>query len=244
MQSTTEIHEHPILFSCEMVRAILDGRKTQTRRVVKYPVSAHSKIVNQPMPHEPMVSLHGDWYKPTEWSPYGVAGDKLWVKETHFRFGHWVKNGFAKTGRQKYRFVPTTSEILYFDNPPAKVEKQRGKDIYGWFKRPSIFMPRSASRIQLEVARIRVERVQQISEEDVMAEGITAIDQTYGGENIYPKYSCKPGDWYKNYCQTRNPIESFASLWDCINSKRGYPWASNPWVWAVDFKVLEVRSGA
>jgi len=178
--------ELPILFSGEMVRAILDGRKTQTRRVVKLPVSEIGK----------MVKYRGDWVLPCEWSPYGKSGDRLWVRETWWQWGGTEK-------RISYRA----------DTLPSFAPN-------GGF-RPSIFMPRWASRITLEVVDVRVERLQDISEDDAKAEGVMAS----GGWNADDTEYCVG---YRT---------AFSRLWDSINAKRGYSWATNPWVWAVEFKV-------
>ncbi len=171
--------EKPILFSGEMVRAILDGRKTQTRRVVR-------------REHIPFVhSLLAGWIS-GRWShlplPYGRPGDQLWVRET------WLED---TVGNIRYRAT------------------ERAVQDGNWKWRPSIFMPRWASRISLEVTAVRVERVRDISEEDARAEGVDSIVAT---------------DTYSSYRM------GFRKLWDSINAKRGYSWESNPWVWVVEFK--------
>lgn len=176
--------EHPILFSGEMVRAILEGRKTQTRRVITVPVSdAHAG-----RPHSPMVKHNGDWYKPHEWSPYGVPGDRLWVRET------WAKP--------------------YVNCDAVFRADYKGAGILKW--KPSIHMPRWASRITLDVVNVRVERVQDISEEDARAEG---IDDGWLVREQFPEARI-----------------AYRYLWDSINAKRGYGWATNPWVWVIEFK--------
>jgi hypothetical protein len=155
--------ERGILFSAPMVRAILEGRKTQTRRVVK----------NQ---------VRRDGYT----CPYGKPGDVLWVRET------WCGDRFNGVG---YRAT----------------DAQSGP----W--KPSIFMPRWASRITLEITDVQVERVHDINECDIVAEGIPF-----------------PTDRYVSYEEL---LAAFRDLWDSINGKT-YPWASNPWVWALTFKVM------
>ncbi len=123
--------------------------------------------------------------------PYGDVGDRLWVRETWCYYGA----GDAHLGYK------ATDEIC-----PDAIDK--------W--KPSIYMPRAASRIMLEVTEVRVQRLQDISEEDAIAEGI-------------PK-----DDWFGLLTVKRD----FQELWNAINEKRGYGWDSNPWVWAVSFEVL------
>ena len=174
--------ERPILFSGEMVRAILDGRKTQTRRVVKPPKGMSERYAGVDFP-----------------CPYGVRGDRLWVREAFSRCAcglclrGWPKNGYHMPS---YR-ADTERDIVYH---------------------PSIHMPRWASRIDLEITGIRVERVQDISEHDVLCEGVR-----WDGEHDSP--------WMLQ-------LNTFHQLWDSINGKRGYGWDKNPWVWVVEFKRI------
>ena len=178
--------ERPILFSGSMVRAILDGRKTMTRRVVK-------------KQHIPFVAnilggfLDGNWkHNPF---PYGRPGDRLWVRET-FSYG---ANGY------------------YFRSDVKQPETVK----YAW--KPSIHMPRVASRITLEVTSVRVERVQDITGKDALAEGI---------EKPPYHYEESPEESYRR---------AFKMLWDSINSKRGFGWDKNPWVWVVEFKKINTQ---
>jgi hypothetical protein len=192
------VGERPILFSGPMVRAILEGRKTQTRRVLKwqYAPATGARFI----PHA------GGWQWLFEGGcgsaypgdqgalgrcPFGIVGDQLWVRET------WAKAG------------EVGDEIEYrADNHDPAAAK--------W--RPSIFMPRWASRLTLEVVGVRVERLQDISDADAMAEGI---------QHLY--------EW------AAFPRRTFQNLWDSINAERA-PWASNPWVWVVEFKPLSLSS--
>lgn len=190
-----EVKYHPIPFSTEMVRAILDGRKTQTRRVIK------------PQPtYEGASTFGGDitigfycYWKThkvsniqhlVEYYPYGQVGDRLWVRES---YGYLIDNSIA------YR---------------ANCNDWHLKNKYTIKWKPSIFMPRWASRIDLEIIDVRVERVQEITYEDIIAEGM------------------KP---------RTKPISNFRKLWDSLNAKRGYGWGKNPWVWVIEFKVLEKK---
>jgi len=226
---TKALKEHPILFSGEMVKAILDERKTQTRRLIKPQPYWRERDLNSLSAagwhwadgHSELSHWHEEQAFASALSrfcPYGQVGSALWVRETHYRFGHWNKNGLTKIGKQKWTFKVENREVKYFDNAPEKVE--RGKMAHGWFKRPSIFMPRWASRITLEITGIRVERVQDISTEDCIAEGLSSTLREYDAEvDLKHKYR---------------------ALWDSINAKRGYSWESNPRVWIIEFKRVQL----
>jgi hypothetical protein len=168
--------------------------------------------------------------------PYGIPGDRLYVKETHYRWGRWVKNGLTKTGRQRWRFrvsgtAPGLRGVRYLDD---KISPARKRTELGWHKRPSIFMPRFASRILLEITNVRVERLQEISEDNAKAEGIERI----GGE-----YSCCPWRNYRigkrdemgMHCSA--PSRSFMTLWESINGPGS--WEANPLVRVVEFKRVK-----
>ena len=199
--------ERPILFNTEMVRAIFEGRKTQTRRVVKEPVSISSKILQEPRPHSPMIMHKGCWYKPTEWSPYGKVGDRLWVRET-----------WAYTNDSDINII-WDRDILY---------RATDQDHYPNKWKSPIFMHRWASRITLEITDIRIERIKDISIEDIQREGLVdECDETVltNGEYSYHK----SGQWLKDI---------WINLWNSINEKRGYGWNENPWVWMIEFKQV------
>lgn len=188
--------ERPILFSAPMVRAILDGRKTQTRRVIK----------PQPSLTPEMDTDAGiaKFYDVDECigsirCPYGVPGDRLWVRESFYVQPEiWALH----RGPQPLDYAA--------DVTPDQVEDYAGK--------PSIHMPRWASRISLEITDVRVQRVQEISDEDAIAEGYGAA---FG-----------PGFRYR----------AFDSLWDSIHGSGA--WERNEWVWAVTFKPIDARSAA
>lgn len=204
--------ERPILFSGAMVRAILEGRKAQTRRVVK-PTMSTPKIA--PLEMEPWIidgerqeddnglpcwaGYHPSYPGEAKWftCPYGQPGDRLWVRETWHLWG------------------PPEHQTLAFRADCADAEN------YTW--RPSIFMPRWASRITLEITDVRVERVQAISKADVLAEGISRYTFAKGAISATPP----------------DPRWKFIELWDGINAKRGYSWASNPWVWVLTFTRVQ-----
>jgi hypothetical protein len=181
----------PILFCGEMVRAILAGRKTMTRRVVKSPKwsSAGNAMVDFGC-------------------PYGVPGTKLWVRETCRLYSV----NCSKTGKGplvRYRADGAWS---------CGCKPQSQTPCGPW--KPSIHMPRWASRITLEVTDVRVERVQDISDGDAIAEGCLGLPTESGGVT-----------WWAEY----------AALWDSINRKRGFGWEKNPWVWVVCFRLANEK---
>lgn len=204
-----ETKEKPILFSGAMVRAILEGRKTQTRRVVT---------------PSPDVARHWKEWTPEridQWirmCPYGKPGDRLWVRETFARCACDVcrKIWPAKTPHGILGYQAT------YGGPSAMVFK------------PSIHMPRWASRLTLEITEVRVQRVQKISEADSLAEGIYAYDGQAKG-----CYGVMGMD-----CRTMSGVSAkdcYRHLWDSINSYRGFGWEKNPWVWCITFKRAEAR---
>jgi hypothetical protein len=215
--------ERPILFSAPMVRAILDGKKTQTRRLVKNP--------------ELLSDICGGGVEPVVWwpltavgeqapCPYGVPGDQLWVRETHAQFAVGNRTGLAP---QCVAYRSTCDDDGAFDYVNNGDEVMRIK-VTKWT--PAIHMPRWASRIQLEVTGVRVERLCDITIENVLAEGV---------EVSYP-CDCDVCLRASNLCPATASatIMEFASLWDSINGKRA-SWESNPWVWAVEFRRAEAK---
>jgi hypothetical protein len=204
--------ERPILFNAESVRGILEGRKTQTRRVIKPQPKAELGELEfcfgkWHFNYEKQRWDEGDDMRPGMWidgeilvNLYGVPGDQLWVRET-------------------WQSCPHCSAINYRASSKEPACRDCDNPLGNW--KPSIHMFREYSRIQLEVVGVRVERVHSISEEDCFAEGITeeqAAEQWWDGPQ---------------------PVAAFADLWDSINEKRGFGWDTNPWVWVVEFRVLE-----
>jgi hypothetical protein len=202
--SELKVKERPMLFNGDMVRAILDGRKTQTRRIVKG--MALDWLDKAKFTSEYVALSDNDM------CPNGKAGDHIWVREAFSAMGG--KDGHA---------LP----IFY---------KADGDDGLRWT--PSIHMPRWASRIQLEMTSIRIERLQDISEADAEAEGIECINQPTGGDDYQ--------DYWRNYAVTEkeadgwpwftgDPIASFKTLWNSIYKN----WNENPWVLVIEFKLLK-----
>lgn len=250
--------ERPILFSSTMVRAILEGRKTMTRRVIKpQPDLSILKESYRDLEFEfRRMPVLGPTHVPSEWGfcakydkpncvpiygykcPYGTIGDRLWLKET-WRVGAWlIEDGMIAVdyradgfSRREWLSVPDEEQFdrlvgQSIQDACAAGLRMGCDDNYTWSPgsspcrwRSSIYMPRWASRITLEITDIRVERLQDISEEDARAEGVGV----HGGWNA---------DETEYAVNARGP---FSRLWDSINAKR-HPWASNPWVWVIEFR--------
>lgn len=238
--------EHPILFSAPMVRAILEGRKTQTRRVWKQPKSL---VLKGDYLYEDEHTAK-DGYIPITRDevicPYGHPGDRLWVREEHYRFGHWepVPGVRTKSGRQKWKFIADTDEILY-QAPPEYRKGRHHKDSAtpAWHKRLGRFMPRKASRINLLIKNIHVERLQDISESDARLEGLVprTVDNRTGGMSVKWALQEKWDDADKRGIAPAdvsffNAKNAFGNLWISINGAEN--WASNPWVWVIEFERI------
>lgn len=235
--------ERPILFSGSMVRAIVEGKKTQTRRVVKPQPRGHhwetmhgyellvSDIYlesrgrcfvrfNHTIPHP---SLRCDRFYDEDcapFCPYGQVGDRLWVREKHARIP-------GMTGMHLPHY--------FADGPIPTIDIRHDAGLLGTY--PSIHMPRWASRITLEITGVRVERLQDISEEDAVAEGLSCISK----DGATYKYGIAdrdglPGNddfgwhWFQ---WEKNPRLAYRKLWESINGPGS--WAENPWVWVVQF---------
>lgn len=235
------ITERPILFSTPMVQAILDGRKTQTRRVVKFPENVRVETVNHwskapvagygikgefvPLNINGGISTKA-FYEHSIKCPYGQPGDRQWVRET------W--QGYRQTSYEYDEWEEMESPKDRHEQPYSPVYKADGKNFPEKWQ-PSIFMPREFSRIDLLIEDIRVERLQDISAEDALAEGIERNNMGLGNGETYKDYIDCPNDkWEWFGC----PINSFQSLWDSINGKT-YPWKSNPWLWVIEFSRIK-----
>lgn len=220
----TAIKERPILFSAPMVRAILEGRKTVTRRAVKG--LATSFAVTTAADESPLNSVCWNVGGPIIHCPYGKPGDRLWVRETFYAFGRWETRFSKKKSRDEWHFVDMTIEqfkAYQFEPPQSYRAGQRGEATPAWWKRPSIFMPRAASRILMEITGVRVERLQDISRSDIRAEGLQC-PPGLASDDVTPNYR----DWYP---------AAWRELWESINGSKS--WAANPWVWVVEFKQVK-----
>lgn len=195
------------MFSSEMVRAILDGRKTQTRRVIKpQPTGADYWTAHNPPSLAFYPNTHDAQPKILR-CPYGQVGEWLWVRETLCR--HYSGNND----------IPDTATYSADRAPVAGIQAPAswcGKATWRWRIDilSSMFMPRWASRIALEITGVRVERLQDITPDDAFCEG------------VIPNITAAETD-----CLT-----PFRALWDSINARRGYGWAVNPWVWVIEFR--------
>lgn len=230
----------PALYNAPMVSALLEGRKTQTRRIAKLP---HMNPLGQ---WEPItiggehggctkagdtIPLQGAiWHTRTGdcfMCPYGQPGDQLWVRET-----------FAYVG------PGSGSDLPIYIEERAKPEHQKPENC--WYRAsrpdeqivwtPSIHMPRWASRITLEVTDIRVERLNDISEEDAIAEGVFKKTGVHVLGDLVETWDGRGEMIYVNPSQARN---EYRYLWESINGPES--WIQNPMAWVVSFKVLEVR---
>jgi hypothetical protein len=202
--------ERPILFTGPMVRAILEGRKTQTRRVIKPQPADDIKPHKFPNPNVAgwLSSLkHANGSTTAHYCPYGQPGNRLWVRET------WEANDVDIERKDK-------SAIEY--RATSFVET-----LDGW--KPSIHMPRWASRILLDVVSVRVERVQDMSFNDWVADFAPSFVEQ---ENARA-----------TFVGADNQRKMASEFWDSINAKRGFSWESNPWVWVVEFKQIETCEG-
>lgn len=230
-----------------MVRAILEGRKTQTRRVVK-PQPEFCGGVGEELDLSKWGSHSMDQYPhfvPVEnWRcPYGQPGDRLWVKETHRFDGLDPK-------------IALRSQCLDEISYRADMQGDRACDDCAW--RPSIFMPRWASRITLEITGVRVERLNEITEEDAKKEGIEPLFteekikerpdlaecrgqwSNYLWHGHFGKYgmgNAKSDRWSHQFSSYTSPVGSYSSLWESINGTGS--WDANPWVWVVEFRRVE-----
>lgn len=208
--------ERPILFSAPMVRAILEGRKVQTRRVVK-PAPRWGMWPHQMGDDTWLCAMAGDRRK----CPYGVAGDRLWVRETWW--------DIPEPSLRQLRDGADTWPKVAYDADESDTSRGWNREM-GWRKRPSIFLPHKFSRITLEITDVRVQRVQEISIKDAQAEGAMLDDN--GRHKIYG-YALPVDDFWR-----MSPVDAYMHLWDKINAKRGFGWSVNPWVWALTFRRL------
>ncbi|HBQ5942858.1 TPA: morphogenetic protein [Klebsiella pneumoniae subsp. pneumoniae] len=211
----TKITERGMIFNAEMVRAILDGRKTQTRRIIKPQPEAtlsgslSGKWLSRPLnglllPKIEDIAIH---------CPFGVVGDRIWVRETFQGplFDYDLMDSYCKdpTPFEKPEFC-----VYKADGVPAPEFYDADDELHCCW-RPSIHMPRWASRILLEITNVRVERLKSISDGDALREGCSTADM-------------KSGDCV---------ADVFARLWASIYGSSS--WNANPWVWVIEFKCVE-----
>lgn len=260
--------ERGIIFSTPMVRALLAGTKTQTRRIVKPQWKCCAECFKAGVPHngEEAIFGGGPYLRVTYCEhndigggrmrcPYGIVGDRLWVRET------WALLCTADTKHFKAgQPLEGEAEFLHRDRVPMEVVyRADGEKNFAPRWRSPIHMPRWASRLTLEITDVRVERVQSISEADAAAEGFESDDfdkkdvwwqgydgrlKAHGGNLVHAQVpGVKPPDWLM---EPKKMLVNFAlqtarqklhTLWDKLNGEGS--WASNPWVWVISFRKLE-----
>lgn len=230
--------QRPILFSTGMVQAILEGRKTQTRRVVKpQPYIDKSdnfcwdgKNFGQSIEGFPRIQAIASPVPSSVtkrvFCPYGAVGDVLWVRESWAettnieRIHPWPNRPHTQTGDDSAIIYRADGHWQWLDDDGCMTDKTHWK--------PSIHMPRAACRLFLKITSVRVERLHDISEEDAKAEG---VERSRSGDGRIV---------YKHYLKPKygpSPVHSFQTLWEKINGAES--WESNPWVWVVEFERIE-----
>lgn len=235
--TATTLKERGIIFSAEMVRAILDGRKTQTRRLVKpqpYYSRSNPPSFSDTEPGDLFIcpdlfptsenrgwvitrcENHGTYHSMGQQEfgqkhcPYGPVGRRLWVREA-----------WGYVGGDEYIYMQERGAVRYHSDFIGNESVPGGR----W--RSPIHMPRFASRMTLEVTGIRCERVQDISETDADAEGTTS------------HYYCEEPTATRDGVHRCQPIEAYRRVWESLHTTPGTRWEDNPWVWVIDFKKLE-----
>lgn len=220
---TVATKSRPIIMSADSIRAILDDRKTQTRRVVKpQPVRVSNDwdwdaevgevVIYNGWPHRleessgRNKSAAGELYPRKLVCPYGGAGDLLWVRETWAVAPKWDDT--------KPRDLPDDIAVFHAADDSWLLHGAMPRHGFQGRTRSAQFMPHRFARIERPVVNVRVQRVQEISDEDALAEGVPSIDNG-------------------------NPTNAFPVMWDSLNAKRGHPWANNDWVWAITFERAE-----
>ncbi|POX30818.1 hypothetical protein C3463_07475 [Serratia marcescens] len=245
--------ERPVIFNGEMVRAILEGRKAQTRRAISdrhlHLIDVASQV-GECYPLESGIDHVNSQSYYREHCPFDQVGDQLWVRET------WgvVSHDFDENERI-IDWVPDRPATAIHEMPFGNgyysghaIYAADGEFTWGdddghsnkscW--KPSIHMPRSACRILLEITAVRVERLNDISESDAKAEGVRAIENNFGNGPAYCDYLLPnlddAAEWYNR------ASDSFKSLWKSIYGAEN--WSANPWVWVIEFKHVEVRDAS
>lgn len=218
--------ERGMIFNGDMVRALLDGRKTQTRRAVKGVDGAVSFSREWDVNGKEIFIVLGEkdqtGMNPVLGAiscPFGMVGARIWVRET------WAEAGASAPNLTLYR-------ANYPEHIPSQYENVPTADSILW--RPSIHMPRWASRILLEITEVRVERLNSISERDAVAEGIKT--GRCGNETTWRDAFYVPGDNQPYF----NAATAYGDLWSSIYGEDS--WAANPWVWVIEFKRIDGAS--
>ena len=211
MSMATEVKARPIIFSAPMVRAILAGAKTQTRRVVK-PEPQHWQWMVA-FDDGTFARVGEDFETNPFTSPLGQPGDRLWVRESiyvdHINYVHGPLPNARPADVDDMLYYRADGECCQQIPECSCAEIGKPK----W--RSARFMPKWAARIWLEIIAVRVEQLQDIDQWGAYAEGVS-----------------------KSKSEVPNPVANYRALWDSINGK-SHPWSTNPWVWAIEFKRME-----
>jgi hypothetical protein len=239
--------DRPILFSAPMVRALLDGSKTQTRRVIKAKevfISASGAVMDMAEGHIKEINF-----------PYGEQGGYLWVRETFalqscvdgesppFSDGRPIKHrnaddaeGYSPLWVQAhYRATDPEPELYYQDEHCSKCSDEDFGHVH-W--KPSIHMPRWASRSTLKMTGLKVERLHDISKKDAFAEGVTKRNGLYCMDwSLVGTPHPLGGVITESYIANDNPVGAFATYWERRNGRNS--WDANPWIWAIEFEVIK-----
>lgn len=228
--------ERPILFSAPMVRAILEGKKTQTRRVVKgadyFAAGWPCKFGKECSDRNCLYSHVDGRHLTVMHLPYGKTGDRLWVREAWRTYS-------SLDGCKPSNIIHGAG--IQYEAAGTNIHNDNGDYLLGMGKlRPSIFMPRWSSRILLEITDVRVERLQNISEKHAIEEGLSTITKD-GGRTV--KYGIPDADGYPGNDDIGwnwedwniSPISAYRRLWESINGQGS--WDTNPWVWVIEFKM-------
>lgn len=235
--------ERPILFNTEMVQAILEDRKRTTRRIIKKKYSntdiellankggtrfvemqndAPKDIIREDGSRRVHVKAFSEIKQPYQ------VGNILYVRETFYQYGEWMTHEIRKEdgeNKQKQFFAPKKDKTIYFiDNIPNDIKVLHGyKSGRGYYKRPSLFMPKEAARIFLKVTDVRVERLKDMKEEDALKEGFVSTAKLTDDELDYTGIYA---------------IENFRELWDSLYKIHNQGWEDNPWVWVIEFERI------
>lgn len=217
--TATIVKARPLIMTGESVRRTLDGVKRQTRRVVNV-AQRDLRDITFPNGTRWLTAHERDPLGLLVQSPFGYQGDHLWVRESHYRWTgcgeapeSWVRSPDHNVYQSRGYIGDGEDDALHGRSASAVLVT-------------SILMPRWASRLTLEITDVRVERLQAISEEDALAEGIEHLGDTFGGY------------WSGGALSGPTARACYARLWDQLNAKRGFSWDSNPYVWVLSYTVL------
>jgi hypothetical protein len=233
--------ERPIIFNTATVKAIIEGRKTQTRRLVKPQPKAFdgsggghwwrcTYVQSMVRVEEELQNPTSEYYEGfiDEVNPFGKKGDRLWVRET-FCYGR-IDEWDAEHPEDRRLYVDQDNAFIKNQQSiPKQWCEENNVDVEGVVWKPSIHMPRSAARILLEITKIRIERLNQISTQDAVQEGLLKLPAS-------GRYVVNQGDQYFGAASS-NPCEVFKWLWESIYGSNS--WDFNPWVWVVEFNVIQ-----